>query len=83
MFDSLVELCMRSGKFQRALQVVRTMERFGQSADKRRLKALYYELYRGRDRLVAETYSRSVVRQRSTALERFKFWLGIQNSYYR
>ncbi len=79
MFDSLVELCMRSGEFKRALQVVRTMERFGKSADKRRLKALYKEMYQGRERVAG---SKRNARQRNTSIERFKFWLGLPNSYY-
>ena len=58
------------------------MERQGCTADRVRIKALFNELYRGRERHLLGTYSRGGRRARNVGLERFKFWLGLPNRYY-
>lgn len=61
-------------------QVVKTMERQGQSVDKERIKQRLEQMFSRQGRV-----RRSSNRQHSATnenLERLKFWLGLENSYY-
>lgn len=63
-------------------QVVRTMEAGGHQVEKERYKRLFAELCRqeeadgGRD-------GEDAVPSSGEQLERFKFWLGLPNEYYK
>lgn len=46
MFEVLVTLCVRTGEFRKALQVVHAMDRLGRHADKMRIKKVLEEFYR-------------------------------------
>lgn len=46
MFEVLVTLCVRTGEFRKALQVVHAMDRLGRYADKMRIKKVLEEFYR-------------------------------------
>ncbi|CAL8460726.1 g257 [Coccomyxa elongata] len=78
MFDTVMDLCMRTGEFRRAMQVIRAMERVGQQVDKGRIKRALEDLLRQQSKLQGRQRKRS----RNEGLERLKFWLGIPNNYY-
>lgn len=46
MFEVLVTLCVRTGEFRKALQVVHAMDKLGRPADKMRIKKVLEEFYR-------------------------------------
>ena len=46
MFEVLVTLCVRTGEFRKALQVVNAMDKLGRTADKMRIKKVLEEFYR-------------------------------------
>ena len=46
MFEVLVTLCVRTGEFRKALQVVHAMDKLGRPADKMRIKRVLEEFYR-------------------------------------
>lgn len=81
MFDALVDACVRTGEFNKALQVLRAMERRGKVADKPRLQRVFNELWKGRERRAVSAGFRRRA-PRNAGLERFKFWLGLPNRYY-
>ncbi|KAK9825475.1 hypothetical protein WJX81_008217 [Elliptochloris bilobata] len=66
MFDTLVDLCVRTGEFKRAMQVVRAMERLGAHVDKARIKRTLDAMIRRQQLAVSRP------RQRPEALERLK-----------
>ena len=49
MFEVLVTLCVRTGEFRKALQVVHAMDKLGRPADKMRIKRVLEEFYRYRN----------------------------------
>ena len=46
MFEVLVTLCVRTGEFRKALQVVNAMDKLGRRPDKMRIKKVLEEFYR-------------------------------------
>ncbi|KAL3156917.1 hypothetical protein ABBQ38_001179 [Trebouxia sp. C0009 RCD-2024] len=81
MFEVLVNLCVRTGEFRKALQVVHAMDKLGRPADKMRIKKVLEEFYRRQEKL--KRRRSSTERPVNEGLERFKFWLGLPNNYYR
>ncbi|KAK9865371.1 hypothetical protein WJX84_012366 [Apatococcus fuscideae] len=83
MYDIVVDVCVRTHKFQRALQVVKTMEQQGRTIDKERIKQRLEQMFSRQGRVRRQ--GRAAHRQHLAAnenLERLKFWLGLENSYY-
>jgi pentatricopeptide repeat protein len=90
MLDQLVDLCVRTGEYKVAMQAVRALELVGAEVDKEKYKKYL---------LGKEEEIRNIARQRerqdflgddrgdgetnNSSLERFKFWLGLPNTYYR
>lgn len=99
MYDRLVDAAMRNGDFRCALKVLRAMEAQGFELDKERYKALFAEVCRreeaarraGRRRTAGNGDGTGAIGRLDSDgelppnenLERFKFWLGLPNSYYR
>lgn len=94
MYNTLVDIAMRTGDYKKALQVVRKMEKRGHSLDRSRFKNLFAELCRQEESQAhARTHITSGTRFSSAsgdvpkdvpneALERFKWLLGLKNVYY-
>lgn len=85
MYNTLVDTAMRMGDYNKALQVVRAMENRGHTLDRSRFKDLFTELCRreqstaGIDNSQTEEVPKDVPNE---ALERFKWLLGLKNTYY-
>ena len=97
MLDQLVDLCVRTGEFKVAMQAVRAMELMGTEVDKGKYKALVVRQMKRQERagqgggggggasgLGGRARSQQAQRKQEKIVqfERFKFWLGLPNSYY-
>ena len=76
MLDQLVDVCVRTGEYKVAMQAVRAMELIGAQIDKTK----YIEIIEKQER--ASKLRKLNENPSGKALERFKFWLGLPNSYY-
>ena len=94
MLDQLVDLCVRTGEYKVAMQAVRALELVGAEIDKDKYKNYLLgkeeEIMGIARRSKRESLSPSSSRGRdgeeeteNSSLERFKFWLGLPNNYYR
>lgn len=83
MLDQLIDLCVRSGEFKVAMQAVRAMELMGAELDKGKYRSMveYHERKEGSGASRQDIDSKKK-RDKGMYLERFKFWLGLPNSYY-
>ncbi|KAK9868727.1 hypothetical protein WJX84_006572 [Apatococcus fuscideae] len=80
MYDIVVDVCVRTQKFQRALQVMKTMESQGQPVDKQRIKRRLEQVFRRQSKV--QRASHRHMPSTNENLERLKFWLGLENRYY-
>jgi len=92
MLDQLVDLCVRTGEYKVAMQAVRALELVGAEVDKEKYKTLLLgkEDVSTRGSRSSEDRrwddqrdDRQVGEAENSSLERFKFWLGLPNTYYR
>lgn len=83
LLNCLVDTCVRAGFFQKAIEVVACIERHGLPANKAKYKRMFIELYSnlytGKH---ASQRRRDKSKDRRRAVELFKFWVGLPNSYY-
>lgn len=87
LIDILIGLCVRTGEFRRALGLVQAMERSGRVINKEKVRKLMRALDATQRELYGEALGARRPRSasevsRNDELERFKFWLGLPNSYY-
>ena len=73
---------MQAHRSKRGLleQVVKTMERQGQSVDKERIKQRLEQMFSRQGRVRRSSNRQHFVTNEN--LERLKFWFGLENSYY-
>lgn len=83
LLDALVDICVRAGFFQKALEIVACMEKHQIPADKIKYKRMFVELH---SRLYTSKHASQARRDRTAerrrAVEAFKFWVGLPNKYY-
>lgn len=83
LLDGLVDICVRDGFFQKALEVVACMEKHQIPADRIKYKRMFVELH---SKLYTSKYTSQARRDRTAdrrrAVEAFKFWVGLPNDYY-
>lgn len=86
MLDQLVDLCVRTGEFKVAMQAVRALELMGTEVDKDKYKSIVMEQMKRQSKGPKPGNGTGMQptqkRRRSVHLERFKFWLGLPNTYY-
>lgn len=93
MLQSLADVCVRTGEYKVAMQTVRALELLGHPVEKDKYRALVQAEAKRAQRAAqrqrpagaggaAASASRRRRPERSSHLERFKFWLGLPNSYY-
>ncbi len=87
LFDSLLDACVRCGRFDRATSVLADMDARGIAPDRLKYRRLLQELYRPKPSRRGSTQglgrrrgSVDASRQIAIELERFKFWLGLSNN---
>lgn len=83
MLDQLIDLCVRTGDYKVAMQAVRAMELVGAEVDKEKYKTMMTRL---EERSRARRSNQSKLEEKNSSkayMERFKFWLGLPNSYYQ
>ncbi|CAM6110131.1 unnamed protein product [Calypogeia fissa] len=84
LLDCLVDTCLRAGFFQKSMEVVSCMEAQGILADKIKYKRMFIELY---STLYTSKHAsarrRAKSAERRSAVDAFKFWLGLPNQYYQ
>jgi len=90
MLDQLVDLCVRTGEYKVAMQAVRALELVGAEVDKEKYKKYLLgkeeeirNIARQRERQDFSGDDRGDGETNNSSLERFKFWLGLPNTYYR
>lgn len=90
MLDQLVDLCVRTGEYKVAMQAVRALELVGAEVDKEKYKKYLLgkeeeimSIARQRERREFVVDDRGDGETNNSSLERFKFWLGLPNTYYR
>lgn len=79
MYDDLIELCVVAGKFGWAMKYINEMSAYGLDLDKVKYRKLFLELVEEQEAL-----SKQEKREKQNVLtfERFKFWVGLPNTYY-
>eukprot|EP00889_Picochlorum_renovo_P001348 jgi/Picre1/28378/NNA_003783.t1 len=83
MLDQLIDLCVRTGDYKVAMQAVRAMELVGAEVDKEKYKTMITRL---EEKSRARRSNQSKLEEKNSSkvyMERFKFWLGLPNSYYQ
>ena len=90
MLDQLVDLCVRTGEYKVAMQAVRALELVGAEVDKEKYKKYLLgkeeeitSIARQRERPGFAADERGDGETNNSSLERFKFWLGLPNTYYQ
>jgi pentatricopeptide repeat protein len=92
MLDQLVDLCVRTGEYKVAMQAVRALELVGAEVDKEKYKTFLLGKEDASTRGSRSSEDRRWDDHRddrrdgeteNSSLERFKFWLGLPNTYYR
>eukprot|EP01018_Ginkgo_biloba_P025859 Gb_11553 [translate_table: standard] len=82
LLDSLVEICVRTAFFRKALEIAACMEEHKIPANKTKYKRIFVELhlhiYTSKHASKARQDRRAGKKQ---AAEAFKFWLGLSNNY--
>lgn len=78
-FQTVPNLYMCAKTRQFLLQVVKTMEQQGQPVDKQRIKLRLEQMYSRQSGVKRASRHTQAPNEN---LERLKFWLGLENSYY-
>lgn len=83
LLDGLVDICVRAGFFMKALEIVACMEKHQIPADKIKYQRMFVELH---SKLYTSPHTSQARRDRTAdrrrAVEAFKFWVGLPNTYY-
>uniref|UniRef100_A0A061RI50 Pentatricopeptide repeat-containing protein chloroplastic-like n=1 Tax=Tetraselmis sp. GSL018 TaxID=582737 RepID=A0A061RI50_9CHLO len=84
MYNSVVRMCVRNRDWKRALRIAKVMELRGYSPDREVLTRMIQAVDQQLEEIELVPGQATQVKNRrfNEGLERFKFWLGLPNSYY-
>ncbi|MCO5547657.1 hypothetical protein L7F22_001108 [Adiantum nelumboides] len=83
LLDGLVDICVRARFFLKALEIVACMEKHQIPADKIKYQRMFVELH---SKLYTSPHTSQTRKDKTAArrraVEAFKFWVGLPNTYY-